>query len=523
MRVVFKDLLGRLPGTARLYDFARPERPRTRFNLEQLASHLDSAVGDVRQSVASRDAGPRLLLFATLHYWIEQAVMVGLALRGMGNAVSLAYLPYSSWEREINEFDLRRQDLYTRKVLAPLTGLMGTTSLLDVKRASRIPAGLQAGVEQACDYDVMYSLQIEEVDRRSDLYQLRRRRNREACLRALTLLQNEHPDAVLIPNGLVTELGVVYQVARHLDIPTITYEFNDQREQIWLAQNDVVMRQNTDALWRARSTRRLTAGERAKMAALEAARSGGTTYAKGTRAWQDGPAEGSARQRKLLGLDGRPVALLATNVLGDSLTLGRNLFAQSMEEWIFRTVQYFVSRPEVQLLIRVHPGERLIKGPSMVKVIQRAAPHDPESIHVIAATDKTNTYDLMGLAGFGLAYTTTVGLEMAMRGIPVIVAGRTHFRGRGFTLDPASWDEYYVMLDRVLAAPARHRLSARQTTAAWNYAYRFFFEYPFDFPWRLMHLWNDVDEWPLRRVLAEEGQTAFGRAFRALAGKPVGW
>jgi hypothetical protein len=449
--------------------------------------------------------------------------MVGLALRGMGNDVSLAYLPYSSWEREINEFDLRRQDLYTRRVLTPLTGLMTATSLLHVKPAPRLPDGLQSAVEQACDHDVMYSLQIEEFDRQSDLYRLRRRRNTDACLRALTFLQRERPDAVLIPNGLVTELGVVYQVARHLDIRTITYEFNDQREQIWLAQDDIVMYQNTDSLWEARSKRNLTAPQRAKMAAFEKARSGGTTYAKGTRAWQDAPAVGSAQQRARLGLDHRTVGLLATNVLGDSLTLGRNLFAESMEQWIFRTVQYFVSRPEVQLVVRVHPGERLIKGPSMVEVIQRAAPYNPANIHVIGATERTNTYDLMGLAGFGLAYTTTVGLEMAMRGIPVVVAGRTHFRGRGFTLDPTTWDEYYATLDRVLADPARHRLSARQTRAAWNYAYRFFFEYPFDFPWRLMHLWKDVDEWPLRRVLSVEGRVAFGKAFRALAGEPVRW
>ena len=189
MRAVFKDLLGRLPGTVRLYDIARPERPRTRYNLEQLASHLDSAVADVRQASGSPTTGPRLLLFATLHYWIEQAAMVGLALRGMGNDVSLAYLPYSSWEQEINEFDLRRQDLYTRRILTPLTGLISITSLLAVKPAPRLPGTLQSAVERACDYDVMYSLQVEKVDWQSDLYRLRRRRNMEAGRMALAFLQ----------------------------------------------------------------------------------------------------------------------------------------------------------------------------------------------------------------------------------------------------------------------------------------------------------------------------------------------
>jgi len=46
--------------------------------------------------------------------------------------------------------------------------------------------------------------------------------------------------------------------------------------------------------------------------------------------------------------------MLATNVLGDSLTLGRNTFTKSMTEWIIRTIQYFIERPEVQLVIRIH-------------------------------------------------------------------------------------------------------------------------------------------------------------------------
>jgi hypothetical protein len=283
------------------------------------------------------------------------------------------------------------------------------------------------------------------------------------------------------------------------------------------------MHQNTDDLWRVHAGHTLTTSETKKIRAFEEARSGGRIYGKGTRAWQDAPTEGSAKQRRLLALDDRPVVLLATNVLGDSLTLGRNLFASSMAEWIGRTIEYFMTRPGVQLVVRVHPGERLIAGPSMVRVIERAAPGGTEHIHVIGPRETTNTYDLMELASLGLAYTTTVGLEMAMRSVPVIVAGRTHFRGRGFTFDPCNWNEYYELLDRLLEAPAQHRLSRKQVDAAWNYAYSFFFEYPFDFPWRLMHLWNDVDEWPLRRVLSDEGQAAFGRTFKYLAGERIVW
>ena len=328
---------------------------------------------------------------------------------------------------------------------------------------------------------------------------------------------------MLIPNGLVTELGAFYQASRHLGLPTITYEFNDQREQIWLAQNDVVMHQNTDALWQARGAIPLTEAQLGKIRDFEEAREGARTYAKGTRRWQDAPSEGSEGLRARLGLDGRPIVLLATNVLGDSLTLGRNIFAASMAEWIEKTFAYFVARKDVQLVIRIHPGERLIKGPSMMRVIEAAAPGKPEHIHVIGPAEKVNTYDVMALAQLGLAYTTTVGLEMAMRGIPVIVAGKTHYRSRGFAMAPESWNEYFGMVDRVLRDPAAHALTAEQKEAAWNYGYRFFFEYPYDFPWRLMHFWKDMAVWPVGRVLSDEGRAAFGRTFDHLSGERIEW
>jgi len=342
-------------------------------------------------------------------------------------------------------------------------------------------------------------------------------------LEALGLLRAEKPDAVLIPNGLVTELGIFFQAARYLSMPTITYEFNDQREQVWLAQNEIVMHQNTDALWKARHGEPLTGTQRDKLAALEQARSGARTYGKGTRQWQDAVAEGGDRVRSALDLDARPVVLLPTNVLGDSLTLGRHVFARSMAEWLEATVGYFLSKPQVQLVVRVHPGERLVKGASMMDVVQGVVKGGAENIHVVGASDKINTYDIVDVAGLGLVYTTTVGMEMAMRGVPVIVAGETHYRGRGFTKDPSSWEEYVGMLDESLTEITSCRLTREQVDTAWNYAYRFFFEYPFDFPWRLMHFWKDMDTWPIRRVLSDEGRKAFGSTFRHLAGEPISW
>jgi hypothetical protein len=546
--MTLKDILGKIPYSADLYDAIRPVRPKTRYNLSQLQAHLPAAVEQVKAALTEQTTGQiaapsakKIILFATLHYWVEQAAIIGLALRGMGHQVTIAYLPYGDWDKEINAFDLRRQDLYTRRVLSPLKGLINCVSLLDVgrvgggsryaptelldhrRRIETLPEALKTAVETASAFDTMYTLQVEDFDRDSEVYKRRVVRNRQAALAAFRLLTESRPETVLVPNGLVTELGIFYQVARHLDLMTVTYEFNDQREQIWLSQNDIVMRQNTDGLWAAKGNIPLTEAEREKIAGLEDARTSAKKYGKGTRFWQDVASVGGEKLRSSLNLDERPVVLLATNVLGDSLTLGRNIFTASMAEWIEKTVQYFAGRPDAQLVVRVHPGERLMKGPSMVGVIERAVPDRPEHIHVIGPNEKVNTYDLMEIASLGLAYTTTVGMEMAMRGVPVILAGQTHYRGRGFTHDPTTYDEYFGMLDGLLSGSSAGRLNEKQVEAAWNYAYRFFFDFPIDFPWRLMHFWKDYEIWPLARVLSDEGRAEFGKAFDYLAGTPREW
>jgi len=114
-------------------------------------------------------------------------------------------------------------------------------------------------------------------------------------------------------------------------------------------------------------------------------------------------------------------------------------------------------------------------------------------------------------------------LEAMASGVPVIAIGNTHYRAKGFTLDPNSWESYFDLLDRVLSAPDKYRLSKIQVERAWEYAYRFFFEYPFPFPWHLVHLWTDVKEWPVGRVLDEEGQAQFGDTLRYLVGETVDW
>jgi hypothetical protein len=159
----------------------------------------------------------------------------------------------------------------------------------------------------------------------------------------------------------------------------------------------------------------------------------------------------------------------------------------------------------------------------MVDVVRQVLPQLPENIHLIGPREPVNTYDLVEVADLGLVYTTTVGLEMAMSGLPVIVAGQTHYRGRGFTIDPDSWVSYFKQMGQILPKPSAFRLTREQVELAWRYAYRFFFDYPRPFPWHLVRLWEDMQIHPLDQVLSPAGMEIYGQTFRNLVGEPLDW
>lgn len=530
MNKTLRNFLGELPLAAEL-DYALRQKSRARkdhFNLHRLEKSLPALAKVAAPFAQDAPRGKKILFFATLHYWIEQSAVVSLALAGLGHNVTLLTLPYSEWHKKMDKMTQRQRVLHTRDALAALAPLVEHASFLDLRPASDLPASLQADVEEVSRWDAQYTLMREEVDLAdaSDraLYDLRLERNGFAARAALAYMQANRPDVVLIPNGLILEMGIVFRVARHLGIPAVTYEFNDQREQIWLAQNSSIMQQDTDYLVEARCHLPMTDAMYERLADLENARRGARVWGKSKRLWQYVSSQGADETRKTLGLDDRPVVMLAANVLGDSLTLGRDIFAASMTEWITKTVQFFAARPDVQLVIRIHPGEKLVpQAKSMGVVVREALPEIPNHIHFIGALDKVNTYDLIEIADLGLAYTTTVGLETAMNGAPVVSCGRTHYRGRGFTADPNSWDEYFSALESVLSDLPAHRLSDGQIAKAWNYAYRFFFEYPRPFPWRLMNFWDDLEIWPLEKVLSDEGRAQFEDTFKFLVGEPFTW
>jgi hypothetical protein len=179
---------------------------------------------------------------------------------------------------------------------------------------------------------------------------------------------------------------------------------------------------------------------------------------------------------KRVGVDpSRPVIGLLTNVSWDAqLHYPANAFP-NMLEWLVQTCEYFARRPEVQLLIRVHPAEISGFPPSRQPILgelRKRMPSLPPNIIVVPPESGMSTYALMSLCNAAIIYGTKMGVELTSVGLPVVVAGEAWIRNKGLTLDASSPDEYFRILDRL---PFAGRLDAGQLARARRYAYHFFF------------------------------------------------
>lgn len=179
---------------------------------------------------------------------------------------------------------------------------------------------------------------------------------------------------------------------------------------------------------------------------------------------------------KEIGVDfSKPCIGMLTNVMWDAqLHYPANAFP-SMLDWTLETIAYFATRPDLQLLIRVHPAEITGRIPSLqpiVDEIRKVFPTLPPNVFVIPPESRISTYVAMLKCDSVLIYGTKTGVELTSLGIPVLVAGEAWIRGKGITLDATSREDYFRLLEGL---PLGRPLDEERVRRARKYAYHFFF------------------------------------------------
>lgn len=168
------------------------------------------------------------------------------------------------------------------------------------------------------------------------------------------------------------------------------------------------------------------------------------------------------------------VVTLLTNVVWDAqVHYPQNAF-KSILDWLYTTIDFFSNQTDTLLLIRIHPAEARGVIPARQKAydeIIKRFKKIPPNIKIFKPEDRVLSYDCIDISNVCIIYGTKMGVEIAPKNIPIIVAGEAWIKNKGMTYDPLNKDEYIELLKNIKDLKPR----INQVKNGLKYAYYFFF------------------------------------------------
>ena len=269
-------------------------------------------------------------------------------------------------------------------------------------------------------------------------YRMFLRSARRIAKSARIMIDEAKPDQVIALNGLFLFEAIFSAICQEQGISVVTYERTVIRDSFVFKRDGIAGHLRVDEDWEHLQSIPLNPDETSELRNHLTARKTGDGVSDNF--WQSisSAAEFSSHETVR--------AVLFTNVVWDSAVIGREIAFDSVVDWLCAAVEEFEDLPECELIVRIHPAEVKLPGREsrqrMNDALRQRIPQLPQNVKVIAAEESVSSYELMENANFGLVYTSTTGLEMALEGKPVIVAGQTHYRDRGFTIDVRNRQEF---------------------------------------------------------------------------------
>ena len=516
----------RVPGTIETYLWVHDILGQSSL-YDSCWRYLPGWMDDLKSAnVADKPPCCRVLFFSTMCEWTNYSLALSVVLAGRNVDIDFAWslhphvivssptIGYMHWRRSA----ATNQSRWTHPRLR-MYNLEAVTPNVITNEMEEISS-------QQALIDTSYLLKKERVQIDSDeldlaTFELRRKQNLDTISRVAALLSKRKYDRVIVPNGISLDFGAVFRYVTRLGLPVSSIEMWDITKTVVVSNAAPVVGINTHDLWSQDAPHILSGNIRIRMQQVINIRQKPSTKAL-TIKYQNVGVKPPEQIRTQLGLcSDKPIVLLCPNVPFDSIFyVERNKNFATMGEWLIKTVEYLRWRTDCQVIIRSHPAEVHFNTTETTEnLVRESFPALPEHITVVPPKARINTYSLMSIANLGLVYASTTGLEMAMRGIPIVCGiSNQHYNQKGFTIDPGTPEEYFIWIDRVLRDPKTFRLTTRQIELAWCYADLFFNQWPRPFPWHTTSLGSDLKKWPIGRMLSPEGDEKFGEVFNILSG-----
>lgn len=152
----------------------------------------------------------------------------------------------------------------------------------------------------------------------------------------------------------------------------------------------------------------------------------------------------------------KQVVLVFTNVIFDTSQPHANVIFEDMFRWLDAVIATAKEQPDTLFVVRAHPDEARKGKASEESVAAWAARKQIgqlPNIQFYPPEEHVSSYDLIRMAKLVLIYNSTIGLEAAIMGAPVLAAGKSRYSNANCVWLPASPRAWQAELNNMLAAP----------------------------------------------------------------------
>lgn len=289
-------------------------------------------------------------------------------------------------------------------------------------------------------------------------------------------------DIVLMSHGIYSSWEPALKNLVRKNVYTVTYDRQPGKNTYQFNVNEAVQTQNISLAWKDIWQKRHLS-EKEKKIAIE--------YLKSRESYKNeaekfNVPKKTTREQTLFNLGIKKgsykyLFLLFSNLVWDAAAVGKDIIFNNTIEWIRYTIEIIKQEKHSFLIIKPHPAEKT-RGTNtpIFDEIRRIYKKLPKNVIVLKPDTNINTYSLMDVADIGIVHTSTAGLEMAVKGKPVITVSLAHYRNKGFTFDPENLEDYKLMLESPLMLTSEYKNENRDL--ALKYFYVRYFKYQYKLP-----------------------------------------
>ena len=158
----------------------------------------------------------------------------------------------------------------------------------------------------------------------------------------------------------------------------------------------------------------------------------------------------------------------------------------SQQEWIRQTVDLAKSNPQIALIIRVHPnsGSKSSTGTNHDEIdfFHQLAENLPVNVYLIRPDDPVSSYSLLKHLTVGLAYCSTIALEMACLGIPVACAATSPWTFCDSIELIKNPSDYRNLLNNLISLHGSSETRLSRIRSAMRFVYAYIYRWNISFP-----------------------------------------